>query len=200
MQLSRQDKTKDIMKYYIYHICHEKDRGNFKEGYIGITNRPKRRWWEHRNKSTSCNNLLYGKITKHPDVIFYTISEGSKDEICRMENYFRPHKMGWNLTKGGGLPPNLKGHKWSEETRNKRTESIRKAIKDGRLGTMTDNKWKAAKKKRTRPFVLISPGGGIYEGDDLKELCDDLGLIYQSIHQVAKGRRKQNNQWKATYL
>ena len=37
--------------------------------------------------------------------------------MLELENYFRPKAMAWNLTPGGGDPPNMLGKKMSENQR-----------------------------------------------------------------------------------
>lgn len=130
--------------YYIYHIRRDVHSNNLKEGYIGISNNPERRLKEHKK---SGNVHLKRAFEKYTDIQMVVISEGSEDEMKRMEEWLRPEdKMGWNLVKGGGLPPrnSLKGYKHTEEMKKKISES-----KKGKPSTKKGKpQWSEEEKKR----------------------------------------------------
>lgn len=97
-----------MKKMYLYHICREGDVGSLSQGYIGISTNVERRWKEHKAGRT--NKHLKNALDKYDDVQFMIITEGNKDEILRMEEWLRPEEnMGWNIAKGGGVPPNHTG-------------------------------------------------------------------------------------------
>jgi hypothetical protein len=77
------------------------------EGYVGITKDFQRRKKEHINSNRFPKNSEY--------IIIY---EGTKRECKRKEYELRPFsKIGWNLQRGGMLPPDHTGVRRSENTR-----------------------------------------------------------------------------------
>lgn len=88
------------------------------QGYIGVSNNPKQRLWEHFNDvktNNHCNPYLSRVIKKYPDQLVQTIVfEGEKDVCYTYEEELRPAKnIGWNLNKGGEFPPSALGRKLS---------------------------------------------------------------------------------------
>ena len=110
------------MTCYVYHI-HTEDMG-LDEGYIGISVNPKERWTEHkrRNENPHLNNAI-----KKYKVKFDIISVHEKVEDALWQEFtLRPFpRIGWNLVKGGGKPPEMggwnKGKLASKETRQKQS-------------------------------------------------------------------------------
>lgn len=88
------------------HSCVEKD------GYIGITKNVHRRIDEHR-KHYSGRSRVSNAIKKYDDIEHIILFEGlDKQEAIEIEKRLRPDdNIGWNITKGGGLPPSNKGLK-----------------------------------------------------------------------------------------
>ena len=90
------------------------------QGYIGVSNNPKQRLWEHFNDvktNKHCNPYLSHVIKKYSDQLIQTIIfEGEKDICYAHEEELRPTKnIGWNLNKGGICPPSASGRKLSTE-------------------------------------------------------------------------------------
>jgi len=107
---------------YLYHICRKEDEGNLRKGYIGITKNLDRRWRQH-NKPSSRSHVS-NAIRKYNDIIFTGITEGSREEMARFEEYLRPRKdIGWNIDCGGRIAPDRTGHIISQETRKKMSNS-----------------------------------------------------------------------------
>lgn len=113
------------MTYYVYHIC--RDGSGLDEGYIGITVDPKERWSRHRSKNSDSNPILKRAIAKYNPNFKIVASFDTLEEALWQEFTLRPFdKMGWNLVKGGGLPPNNggwnKGKKTPKAVRKKQSE------------------------------------------------------------------------------
>jgi len=94
------------------------------QGYIGVTNNPKQRLWEHFNDvktNKHCNPYLSRILKKYPKQIIQTIVfEGEKNVCYEYEEELRPSKnIGWNLNKGGDCPPSALGRTLSNEHKRK---------------------------------------------------------------------------------
>lgn len=102
--------------YYLYHICRESAIGDLTEGYVGITTNTKKRWSAHRRGET--NKHIGRAYKKYGDIVEYVVTKGDSDYCRLLEFLWRPlKKVGWNIAEGGGLPPNHKGFKRSDEFR-----------------------------------------------------------------------------------
>jgi predicted GIY-YIG superfamily endonuclease len=79
------------------------------EGYIGITSQTiEKRFSNHKHNSK--NNHLKNRC-RQPDTQIVCLFENlSKDEAKKLEEQLRPDKnIGWNINKGGDLPPSKLG-------------------------------------------------------------------------------------------
>lgn len=100
-----------VMNANVYWI-HRKDHTNvFTQGYIGITNNIKRRWYKH--KTLTQNMHLKNAINKYgwDNLVKEVILIADNDYCLSVEKILRPSKdIGWNIVEGGGMPPkNNKG-------------------------------------------------------------------------------------------
>ncbi len=92
------------MTVFVYHI--HTDGMGLDQGYVGISVKPKARWAEHRRRNE--NPVLSRAIKKYGDKVRYSILSvhDTLEEALWQEFTLRPFKgMGWNIAKGGGLPP-----------------------------------------------------------------------------------------------
>lgn len=101
-------------KYCVYHIGINPDLNT---GYIGISKNFNIRMQQHFYKNNK-NKHLSNAINKYGNSVFKRILLANLDkelaELC--EEMLRPlPNIGWNITKGGGIPPNPKGKKRSKE-------------------------------------------------------------------------------------
>lgn len=99
------------------------------EGYVGVSNNPKRRFSEHKNNSSlrkDKNPFFSRALKKYSDKIIQTIIfQGTKEACYKLEEEIRPtNNIGWNANKGGLNPPNKLGWKPSELTIQKRSLSL----------------------------------------------------------------------------
>ena len=61
-------------------------------------------------------NPILNRAYKKYDLKFEIISSGSLKDMLYLEKELRPNKyMGWNIAKGGGMPPSNKGIPMKEE-------------------------------------------------------------------------------------
>lgn len=109
---------------YVYWL-HLPEHNNMRiQGYIGVSNNPKQRLWEHLNDvrtNNHCNPYLSRVINKYFDQLIQTIVfEGEKAVCYAYEEELRPTKnIGWNSNKGGAHPPSALGRKLSTDHKEK---------------------------------------------------------------------------------
>lgn len=110
--------------YYLYHI-HRPENESIQDGYIGITNKPKQRWAQHKRecKLGRRNYPLYNAMRKD-EVVFEILCIGSREYIHELEFKIRPlPDMGWNLAVGGS---DAGGNTWKGKKRPEHSEAMKK--------------------------------------------------------------------------
>lgn len=169
---------------YLYHIRRDIHKGVLSEGYIGVTTQPRARWLAHRNTYKGANPHLTRALLLYSDIRMVLISRGIKKEMLAMEEALRPsEKVGWNLAKGGGLPPYKKGFKLNPESIKKREET-RKSRPD----------------RRSKDFELISPQGERIVGCGAIHYANLIGASYRSLYRLLSGTTRSVNGWTGRYL
>jgi len=124
----------------LYWIHRKEMTDPYTEGYVGITsNTAEQRLWEH-NHMPRKSSVVKKAIDKYDDVEISVMFEGTKEECVQKEIEYRPStNIGWNLAKGGGLPPTpvkgsdtakkisqtLKGYNRTIESRIKQSATMR---------------------------------------------------------------------------
>ena len=106
------------MMYSVYHIGIDPDLNT---GYIGITRNAIQRFSQHGWERKKSNKHLRAALKKYEGQVFQRVLLSNLDkelaELC--EEMLRPEpEIGWNITKGGGVPPNPKGKIRSTDYRN----------------------------------------------------------------------------------
>jgi group I intron endonuclease len=129
------------MSMSVYWIHHPKHTDMFTQGYIGITKNFKERMRFH--KMLKCNAYLSNAIKKYgwDNLTKEVVLVADKDYCIEIETKLRSQdSIGWNLVKGGGLPPINrwnkgtkglmtawnKGKAWSEEQKKQISSSVKK--------------------------------------------------------------------------
>tara|TARA_R110002126_G_scaffold244868_1_gene388160 strand:+ start:1173 stop:1757 length:585 start_codon:yes stop_codon:yes gene_type:complete len=110
------------MSSVVYWIRHEDHTDVFTQGYVGVSNNTAKRFEEHKNRPS--NSHLKHAIKKYGwDNLIKTVLLVADEAYCLlMETKLRAEdKIGWNIVKGGGMPPSSLGKSFtvSEETRKK---------------------------------------------------------------------------------
>ena len=96
---------------YIYWIRASHHANIMVDGYIGVSKKPKSRWYWHswRAKSKKHDNIKLSRaIEKYgwKNLIKEIILIGNEDYCYEMEIKLRPdEQIGWNINKGGSKPP-----------------------------------------------------------------------------------------------
>ncbi len=114
-------------KHYVYHI--KLDGMGLDQGYVGVTNRPLKRFEEHQK--SRYNPYLRRALQKHKDNVQFVVIGvfDSREEAHWLEFTLRPFKnIGWNIAVGGLTPPRWAGKRHTEETKSKMS-----AIAKGRV-------------------------------------------------------------------
>jgi hypothetical protein len=128
-------------KYCVYWIRLDTHNDYNKEGYIGISSNMKRREYVHQQESSSCKHV-YHALKKYKSSIQVDILANNLDNeaACLLEEMLRPEdKIGWNLVKGGGLPPNHTGAKRKQSTKDKIGNALRGVKRPERCGENSNN-------------------------------------------------------------
>jgi predicted GIY-YIG superfamily endonuclease len=125
---------------HLYWIRHPDHTDIFRHGYVGVSSNPKRRWREHNTYKQ--NNHLKNAINMYgwASLIKETVLIGDKDYCLDIESKLRPaDKIGWNIVKGGGLPPSATGKKFGAmpEATKIKLRIAKKGCKPTRLGAVT---------------------------------------------------------------
>ena len=100
----------------LYHI--KTDDMNLRQGYIGISTSFEDRKYNHIRlmKKGKHYNPMLNRAYKKYDLKFEIIAKGSLEDMLFLEKELRFRKyMGWNIEKGGGMPPSNKGIPMKEE-------------------------------------------------------------------------------------
>ena len=112
------------MTVFVYHI--HTDGMGLDQGYVGVSVEPKARWAEHRRRKE--NPILSRAIKKYGGKVRYSILSvyDTLEDALWQEFTLRPFaRMGWNIVRGGGLPPDMggwnKGLKTPDEVRKKQS-------------------------------------------------------------------------------
>ena len=90
----------------LYWIHHPEHNDIFTQGYVGVSNKVKRRFSEHKN--LGANAHLKNAITKYgwDNLIKEIVLISSKAYCLMIETKLRAEDdIGWNLKSGGGMPP-----------------------------------------------------------------------------------------------
>jgi len=126
------------------------------DGYVGITNNFDRRIQFHL-KYCYDNPHLKQAVSKYQDIVVDTVYEGTKQECQIKEFELRPSRLiGWNIAEGGGIPPNARGKKWTQQRREKY------------LKTITENQSNFRTPEQIKKTVTTRQKNGYVEGKNLK--------------------------------
>ena len=123
------------MSTSVYWIRHKDHTDMFSQGYIGVSKSIDRRWSDHEKGKT--NSLHLKKAIKKygwENLIKQVILVAEEKYCLNIEKQIRSKdKLGWNIVVGGGMPPNQKGKKRSQETRLKKSGKNHQYFEKGYL-------------------------------------------------------------------
>jgi len=154
--------------YTLYWIRRDNHTDLLTEGYVGITNNVKNRWYQHNNKASKCKHLARA-LAKYDDIKMHVLAECTKEMAAMLEAKLRPNaNIGWNMAPGGGMPDVVKGEcPWvtGENNHNAKEWNIY-YLKDTRRG----RKYPETRPERCEEDTLVYSGWG-YNG-----WCVDQGF------------------------
>jgi hypothetical protein len=113
---------------FVYWIHLPEHTDIYSQGYVGVSNNPKRRLSEHKlaSKNGYKDNPFLGRILQKYEVIQTIIFCGNDTECYAKEETLRPVKnIGWNINKGGSKPPSMTGIPRTSSTKQKISNSLR---------------------------------------------------------------------------
>jgi group I intron endonuclease len=128
----------------VYWIHHPSHTDIFSQGYVGVSVNTDVRFRKH--KRAKQNAHLRNAITKYgwDNLVKKTVLIADTDYCLDVETKLRnKDDIGWNIVKGGGMPPNAKGKTWicskpawnkglplSEDTKQKISAVVTEQMKD----------------------------------------------------------------------
>lgn len=120
-----------MKKYYLYWIKAKHHQNPFTEGYIGCSCQPEVRFRSHTTDNTNAGSKAVKQYILEngiDNVSMEILAEfSSEKEAKQLEWEYRSrHHIGWNFQKGGLYNPDCTGFKHSEETKRKRSASVKK--------------------------------------------------------------------------
>ena len=116
----------------VYWIRHKNHTNLFSEGYIGISNNFDERLRNHKSKPTNLHMKNAIKKYGWMNLIKERILISTQDYCLMIEKQLRPNDfIGWNATKGGGMPPKSKKGMGKDR---KLSDAIKRKISAARTG------------------------------------------------------------------
>lgn len=186
--------------------------------YIGSATYVYSRWGQHRmrlRKQNHYNSHLQTAWNLYGEKNFkFKIIENVFDKtfLIEREQYYIDITECYNSKKGyniNRLASSNLGRKWSQETKNKISKTIKKIITKEHLDLMTqkarlvnlgNHPTKEAIKNRinarARHWILISPKGEEYKIQNLKQFSIENGLNQSCLVRVSQGKAIQHKGWK----
>lgn len=152
------------MTYSVYWIKHQEHADIKTQGYVGISKRPQRRFYEHSNRSRQKNHHLKNALNKYKNEILIEIIIDDIDiEFAKLiEQELRPYEnIGWNIAQGGMCPANKRKplsekHKQNLSKALKGKAAWNKGLKTGKCSEETKNKIRMAALKRTNIHGMLN--------------------------------------------
>jgi hypothetical protein len=149
--------------YKLYWIKYPEHNDPFIDGYIGITSQDIEKRFNNHKYNTK-NKHLKNRCNQKDVEIVCLFDDLERQEACLLEEEYRPKEnIGWNINKGGDLPPSQKG----------------KAHKSWSLkGDDRTEKQKEGSKKRSEKIKGNNFSGQRKNKVDYTKACDNCGLLF----------------------
>ena len=190
---------------HLYWIHINKD---INQGYIGVSNNPKKRFKAHSKGKYTVGNAIRKYRNKIKITIMYS---GTRLECLELEEQMRPQpNIGWNQQAGGyhgpalvgSNNPNWKGGSFCIDC----NVNIPNKGKNRRCGLCT-NPERTQFKKGNKPwnigintYIVTHPCGKKEEISNVTQFCKEYGIHPSNFRKVAKGYRKQTKGFTARLM
>jgi predicted GIY-YIG superfamily endonuclease len=157
--------------YRVYWIKYPEHNNPNEEGYIGITSQDiEKRFCEH--KYNRKNKLLSNRCKKENVNLICLHDNLSKEQAKILEEQYRPSEnIGWNINKGGDLPPSRKGK-----------QSPKSLLK----GEDRTEKQKKGSKKRSEKIKGNNFSGMRKNRVDHSKPCENCGKIFDPGYETRR--------------
>lgn len=157
--------------YKVYWIKYTEHTNVNIEGYIGITSQDiHKRFCDH--KYNRKNKLLANRCNKEKVEIICLHENLTKEQACFLENQYRPEQnIGWNINKGGDIPPSRKG---------------KPSPKSLLVGDERTEKQKLGSKKRSEKIKGNNFSGMRKNRVDHSKPCENCGVIFNPGYELRK--------------
>jgi predicted GIY-YIG superfamily endonuclease len=146
-----EQEEQNIGSYFVYWIHRPQYTNAEMSGYVGITKNLTSRIKDHFSGRT--NSHLTSAIQKYDDInvrVLYVVDTEHEAKI--VEESLRPSDdIGWNIVRGGGIPPSSKGTVKSEEHKDKYSRGEANPFY-GKKHTPETRKLLSEKMKHNHPF------------------------------------------------
>lgn len=179
------------MIYYVYHI--KLPNHTLNDGYIGVSNDPDRRLYEHKNHSGNLH--LQRAFAKYEEVVLEILHCCfTQEEAYTLETFYRPlEQMGWNINKGGMHPPSQLGKTFPPEINAKKASKGPKNPMYGTIGHKCPSAKPANIYKYTTNEIIAS-------NVVINEYCREHNLNASHMSSTARGDRRQHKGYYAKYI
>jgi group I intron endonuclease len=127
------------MPLAVYWIHHKDHTDMFSQGYIGVSSNVKKRWYDHNHKPSNAH--LQNAINKYgwDSLVKEVLLVANKAYCLMVESQLRStDSTGWNVVKGGGMPP---VNKWNKGK--KQLPHVTEAVRQYWLGRKQTKEHKA---------------------------------------------------------
>lgn len=187
--------------YKIYWIKYSEYDDPKTQGYVGLTSQEiYQRFNDHKNNTK--NHLLKNRCRKENVEIVCLHDNLDKQSARKIEEEYRPYEnIGWNINKGGDLPPSRKGKtspksllKGNDRTENQKNGSKRQAEK------IKGNKFSSTRKNKKDKNKLCANCGVLFiaKENKTKYCCMSCAAIKRNENPeyIKKLSEKTKLQWK----
>ena len=193
--------------YSIYWIHYPQHIDPFCMGYIGISKDPQKRYQQHsRMYNKASSPIVTNAIKKGNTILTILQSNLTLDQAKNIEESYRPKEaIGWNICKGGCVPPSRLGKKMPIGFGLNRiaSEATKKKMSDARKGVKHNEEWSnnisssnkitykdinlrnKMKELRSLTYSITIPGCNTIITNNLKQYCLDNNLSYCSMSEAA---------------
>lgn len=170
-----------FMKYCVYWI-HYTHFSSLEEGYIGITSNLNNRLLRHRKSSQNqmvASGLANGAIVT---CIFY----GDKEACLSLEEELRPRpRIGWNIAKGGGIPPKFTAHSDESKEKIRQFRMHKKHSEESKVRMSQSKQGEKGSGSKLTPQIVLEIRERL-KTEPVKSLIKDYGISQAALYAIKR--------------